>query len=122
MNLRQVIPAEMTASVAAHLSVLALVVLFSEVHPFGAVTAEPIAVDIVTAREIENKPEPVDQARPTTDLSAPANPVAEAAPPGSQPAAPGSDAVPEAGRAGCAAAGSTADGCLAGAGLRPAGA
>ena len=73
MNLRQVIPADMTASVVAHLSVLALVVLFSKVHPFGAVTAEPIAVDIVTAREIENKPEPVDPPKPTTDLSAPAN-------------------------------------------------
>ena len=92
MYLRQVIPADMTASVVAHLSVLALVVLFSKVHPFGAVTAEPIAVDIVTAREIENKPEPVDPPKePTTDLSALAKPVADAAPPGSQPAAP----VPE---------------------------
>ena len=88
MNLRQVIPADMTASVVAHLSVLALVVLFSKVHPFGAVTAEPIAVDIVTAREIENKPEPADPPKPTTDLSALAKPVADTAPPGSQPAAP----------------------------------
>ena len=88
MNLRQVIPADMTASVVAHLSVLALVVLFSKVHPFGAVTAEPIAVDIVTAREIENKPEPVDPPKPTTDLSALAKPVADAAPPESQPASP----------------------------------
>ena len=61
------------------LSVLALVVLFSKVHPFGAVTAEPIAVDIVTAREIENKPEPVDPPKPTTDLSVLAKPVADAA-------------------------------------------
>lgn len=48
-----------TASAIAHLSVLALVILFSEVHPFGAVIAEPIAVDIVTPQEVEpSKPEP----------------------------------------------------------------
>jgi hypothetical protein len=45
--------------VIAHLSVLVLVLLFSEVHPFGSVTAEPIAVDIVTPEEIaQNKPAP----------------------------------------------------------------
>ena len=36
-----------------------LVLLFSEVHPFGSVTAEPVAVDIVTPEEVaEKKPEP----------------------------------------------------------------
>jgi len=47
MNLRQVISTDMTASAVAHLAALALVVLFSEVHPFGAVThvvREPAAV------------------------------------------------------------------------------
>ena len=48
MKLRQVIPTDITASAIAHLSLLALVFVFSEVHPFGSVTAEPIAVDIVT--------------------------------------------------------------------------
>ena len=52
MNLRQVIRTDIAASAIAHLSLLALVLLFSEVHPFGSVTAEPIAVDIVTSKEI----------------------------------------------------------------------
>ena len=52
MNLRQIIPTDMTASALAHLSLLALVFLFSDVHPFGAVTAEPIAVDIVAPQDI----------------------------------------------------------------------
>ena len=51
---RQAIRAGIAASAVAHLSVLMLV-LFSEVHPFGAVTAEPIAVDIVTAEEVAQK-------------------------------------------------------------------
>ena len=62
MNLRQVIPTDMTASAIAHLSLLALLLLFSEVHPFGSVTAEPIPVDIVTPQEIAEK-----QARPSAD-------------------------------------------------------
>lgn len=41
-----------TASVIAHLSLLALLVLLSEVHPIGS-AAEPIAVNIVTAEEAE---------------------------------------------------------------------
>jgi hypothetical protein len=53
------------ASAIAHLSVLMLVGLFSEVHPFGSLTAEPITVDIVTPEEVvenrevaEKKPDP----------------------------------------------------------------
>ena len=41
-----------TASAIAHLSILALLVLLSEVHPLGSAT-EPIAVDIVTPQEVE---------------------------------------------------------------------
>src|SRR2546423_13141485 len=58
MNLRRIIPTDMTASAMAHLSILALVILFSEVHPFGAVTAEPIAVDIVTPQEVKQEVKP----------------------------------------------------------------
>ena len=68
------------ASAIAHLSVLTLVLLFAEVHPFGSVTAEPIAVDIVTPEEVaeqkpENrrwrpKPEPSDAARPFREIRA----------------------------------------------------
>jgi hypothetical protein len=40
------------ASALAHLSLLTMVLIFAEVHPFGAVTAETIAVDIVTPQEV----------------------------------------------------------------------
>ena len=40
------------ASAIAHLSCLMLVMFFTEVHPFGSVTAEPITVDIVTPDEV----------------------------------------------------------------------
>ena len=59
MEVRQLIRPDVTVSALAHLSVLALVLLFSEVHGFGTVTAEPIAVDLVTPEEIAKKPEPI---------------------------------------------------------------
>jgi len=103
MNLRQIIPTDMTASALAHLSLLALVFVFSDVHPFGTVTAEPIAVDIVAPQdlprqeiaeqvapekaEVEKAPEPLAIPPPpqpslanNSAPSAPA-PVAKPAPP-----------------------------------------
>ncbi|MFZ2155565.1 MAG: hypothetical protein WAV72_05525 [Bradyrhizobium sp.] len=72
---RQTIRTGIAASAIAHLSVLMLVLLFGEVHPFGSVTAEPIAVDIVTAEEAaEKKSEPplAPEAKPSDafDLAA----------------------------------------------------
>jgi hypothetical protein len=85
MKLRRAIPTDITASAVVHLSLLALVFVFSEVHPFGSVTAEPIAVDIVTPKEItETRPEPVSTPTPQPDLSAlekPAEKPAETSPP-----------------------------------------
>jgi hypothetical protein len=43
----------MAASALVHLSVLTGIVLFAEVHPFGSVTAETIAVDIVSPDEVK---------------------------------------------------------------------
>jgi len=81
MNLRRIIPSDMTASAIAHLSLLALLFLFSEVHPFGVVTAESIAVDIVAPQdipekaEIEKKPDPEPPPQPDfTALDKPAPP------------------------------------------------
>lgn len=93
MQLRQLIRPDIAASAIAHLSALALVFLFSEVHPFGTVTAEPIAVDIVTADEIAKKPEP-DPAPPlpspdmAADVAASTQPVEPAAQPAVPAAAP----------------------------------
>ena len=75
MDLRRIIPTDVAASVVAHLSLLALLLLFSEVHPFGAVTAEQVAVEIVTSQEIpsvpvpEKKPEPVPTPTPQSDFT-----------------------------------------------------
>ena len=44
------------ASVIGHLSVLTLVLIFAEVHPFGSVTAEPITVDLVSPDEATRTP------------------------------------------------------------------
>ena len=73
MEPRQAIRTGIAASVIAHLSVLMLVLLFTEVHPFGSVTAEPIAVDIVTPEEVAEKeaePPLAPQAKPSDDLAA----------------------------------------------------
>jgi len=76
MNLRQIIPTDMTASALAHLSLLALVFLFSDVHPFGSVTAEPIAVDIVSPKEIAEQvaPEKTEIEKAPEPLSIPPPP------------------------------------------------
>ena len=66
MDLRRIIPTDITASAIAHLSLLTLVLLFSEVHPFGAVTAEPIPVDIVTPQDLAEKQEPAESRPPKT--------------------------------------------------------
>jgi hypothetical protein len=60
MNPQQIIRTGITASAVAHLSVLALVLFFTEVHPFGSVTAEPIAVDLVSPDEVVKAPEKVE--------------------------------------------------------------
>lgn len=74
MNLRQIIPSDMTASAIAHLSLLALLLLFSDVHPFGAVATESIGVEIVAdipeKAEIEKKPEPAPTPTPKLDFAA----------------------------------------------------
>jgi hypothetical protein len=76
MEVRQFIRPDIAASAIAHLSVLGLVILFTEVHPFASVTAEPITVDIVTAdqlKQAEAKPDKPEkpETKPDLDLSRP---------------------------------------------------
>ncbi|WP_247509423.1 hypothetical protein [Bradyrhizobium sp. 157] len=61
MELRRIIPSDITASAIAHVSLLTLVLLFSEVHPFGTVTAEQVPVEIVMPQEIPEPPKPAEQ-------------------------------------------------------------
>jgi len=72
MEVRQFIRPDITVSALAHVSIVALVILFSEVHPFGSVTAEPIMVDLVTPDETAKDPEPAPSPSPTP---APKNPL-----------------------------------------------
>jgi hypothetical protein len=84
MNLRERIPVDVTASAVVHLSVLALVLLLSEVHPFDVVAADTVPVNIVMPQDIEKKPEPTPSPSPSIDLSALQQP-AESTPPAPAP-------------------------------------
>ena len=68
--------AGITGSAVAHLSVLMLVLFFTEVHPYGSVTAEPITVDIVTPAEAppvpkKEEPPPEPKAKPSDSFDLP---------------------------------------------------
>ncbi|HTB01001.1 MAG TPA: hypothetical protein VK804_11040 [Bradyrhizobium sp.] len=102
----RVILSGMTASAVAHLSVLMLVLFFSEVHPFGSVTAEPIAVDIVTpaeapppAKQEEPKPTPKPKLPDSFDFTTTPvtsnSPPPAAQPPAAQPAAAQPQKLPQ---------------------------
>lgn len=70
MDLRRIIPTDLTVSAIVHLSLVALLLLFSEVHEFGTVTAETMPVEIVAAQDVpdavtEQQPEPVPTPTPT---------------------------------------------------------
>jgi hypothetical protein len=86
VELRQLIRSGIAASAVAHLSVLAVVLIFAEVHPFGPVTAETIAVDIVSPAEVtpppkQEEPTPKPQPSDAFDLSAKFAASGSAAPP-----------------------------------------
>ena len=99
-NLRQVIPTDVTASAIVHLTLLALLFLFSEVHQLGSVPAETVPVDIVTPQEMaENTPpDPAPTPTPQPDFSLPDKPAMtppapaatpqQSAPPAQKQAAP----------------------------------
>ena len=57
----------MAASAFVHLTALAMVVVFAEVHPFSSVTAQPIAVDIVASDQVKPEPMP-DKTQPSDAL------------------------------------------------------
>jgi outer membrane biosynthesis protein TonB len=91
------------ASAIGHLSILAMVLVFTEVHPFGSVTAEPITVDLVSPAEVNAppkeevppKPEPPKQEPSDAfDLSSTSAPPPAPAPPPPPAAAPQEAAAP----------------------------
>ncbi|WP_029584752.1 hypothetical protein [Bradyrhizobium sp. URHD0069] len=60
MESRRFIRSGIAASAIGHLSVLMMVLIFSEVHPFGSVTAEPVTVDLVSPDEVVQSPKMVE--------------------------------------------------------------
>ncbi|SHH46423.1 hypothetical protein [Bradyrhizobium erythrophlei] len=102
MNPGRFLRAGITASAAAHLLALMLVLFFTEVHRFGSVTAEPITVDIVSSAEAppdprkeeppelpkeEPKAQPPDPVGLPSKAEAPPAPAAAPAPAASSPPA-----------------------------------
>ena len=86
MEPRRFIRSGIAASAIGHLSILTAVLIFTEVHPLGTVTAEPITVDIVSpdeAAKAEPLPTPKTEPSHSFDLSsksASSSPAAAAAP------------------------------------------
>ena len=86
MEPRRFIRSGIAASGIGHLSILTAVLIFTEVHPLGTVTAEPITVDIVSpdeAAKAEPLPTPKTEPSHPFDLSsksASSSPAAAAAP------------------------------------------
>jgi hypothetical protein len=98
MGLRQIIRADIAASAIAHLALLALVLVISEVHPFHAAPSESVAVDLVTPDElVERAPEPVPPPDPDSAPLAKAEPEPLNVPvqPESPPPAPPAAARPQ---------------------------
>ena len=70
MEPRRIIRTDIAASAVAHLSLVALIVLISEVHPFHPPPSDTVAVDIVTQEEFKEKQQAPEPA-PSPDLHLP---------------------------------------------------
>ena len=55
MELRSIIRTDVAASAIAHLTLVALIILISEVRPFHAAAPETVAVDIVTPEQVKQE-------------------------------------------------------------------
>ncbi|MFT4121797.1 hypothetical protein [Bradyrhizobium sp.] len=55
MEPRKIIRTDIAASAIAHLTLVALIIVISEVHPFRAAPTETVSVDIVTPEQVNEK-------------------------------------------------------------------
>ncbi|QIO33440.1 hypothetical protein [Bradyrhizobium sp. 1(2017)] len=55
MELRKIIRTDIAASAIAHLTLVALIIVISEVHPFHAAPTETVMVDIVTPEQVKEE-------------------------------------------------------------------
>lgn len=63
MDLRKIIRTDIAASAVAHLTLVALVIVISEVHPFHAAPPEAVAVDIVTPEQVKEEEAKAEEAK-----------------------------------------------------------
>ncbi len=102
MELRKIIRTDIAASAIAHLTLVALIIVISEVHPFHAAPPETVTVDIVTPEQVkqeEAKAEEKEAAKekppePLPDLKLPKLDVTDKADAASKPAANQQAAAP----------------------------
>jgi outer membrane biosynthesis protein TonB len=110
MELRSIIRTDIAASTIAHLTLVALIVVISEVRPFHPAAPETVTVDIVTPEQVrqeeeraeekvkpeakEKPPEPELQL-PKLDVTDKANPAPKSAPRQQAAATPSPQASPE---------------------------
>ncbi len=87
MEIRQYIRADVAASAVAHLSLVALVVIYTEIRPFVTPPELTVPVDVVVADEPEKEPDPqpTPTPQPSPDFSLPAKPASPDAPPAAAP-------------------------------------
>src|SRR5215467_11753617 len=61
MELRRIIRTDIAASAIAHLTLVALIIVISEVHPFRAAPTETVTVDIVTPEQVKQEEEKAEE-------------------------------------------------------------
>ncbi|MBR0726942.1 hypothetical protein [Bradyrhizobium manausense] len=61
MDLRKIIRTDVAASAIAHLTLVALIIVISEVHPFHSAPIETVAVDIVTPDQVKQEEAKVEE-------------------------------------------------------------
>ncbi len=69
MEIRQYIRPDVAASVLAHLSLVALVVIYTHIRPFVAPPEVTVPVDVVIADEKKPDPQPTPTPQPSPDFS-----------------------------------------------------
>src|SRR5881628_236825 len=62
MELRKIIRTDIAASAIAHLTLVGLIIVISEVHPFHAAPQETVAVDIVTPEQVKEQETKAEEA------------------------------------------------------------
>lgn len=103
MELRKIIRTDIAASAIAHLTLVALIIVISEVHPFHAAPPETVTVDIVTPEQVKQEEARAEEKKeeakekppePLPDLKLPKLDVTEKADVASKPEAKQQAAAP----------------------------